>query len=87
MQQLLGASADPHDAPILGLQVLAVMQRRLASLEKQPDVFSLGTETAQAAFTAGIEGQVQLGVPARLNVDSAVNHQHWSASSHEQCCV
>ncbi|MDT4888720.1 hypothetical protein FQZ97_1253230 [compost metagenome] len=87
MQQLFGASANAHDAPVFGLQAFAVVQRRLASLQKQPHVFTLGTETAQAAFAAGVKGQVQLGVPARLSVDSAVNHQHRSASSNEQCCV
>jgi hypothetical protein len=37
------------------------MQRRLATLQKQPDVFTLGTETAQTAFAPRFEGQVQLG--------------------------
>jgi hypothetical protein len=61
------------------------MQRWLTALQKQPDVFTLGTETAQPAFAPGFEGQVQLGGPDGLRVDSAINHQHRKASSNGQC--
>jgi hypothetical protein len=61
------------------------MQRRLATLQKQPDVFALGTETAQTAFAAGFERQVQFRGPNGLRVDSAMNHQHRKASSNGRC--
>jgi hypothetical protein len=61
------------------------MQGWLAALQKQPDVFTFGTETAQTAFAAGLEIQVQFGGPEGLRVDSAMNHQHWKASSKGRC--
>jgi hypothetical protein len=60
------------------------VQRRLTALQKQADVFSLGTETAQAAFAAGFEVQQQLCGPGGLGGDSAVDHQHQEASSYER---
>jgi hypothetical protein len=76
VQQLFGTGTDTHDPPVFGLQALAVIQGRLTSFQKQPDVFTVGTETAQTAFTPGFEGQVQLCGPDGLRVDSVVNHQH-----------
>ncbi len=60
------------------------MQRRLAALQKQADVFAIGTETAQPAFTARFEIQQQFGSPEGLGGDSAVDHQHQKASSYER---
>jgi hypothetical protein len=85
VQQLFGAGADAHDAPVFGLQAFTVIQRWLTALQKQPNVFALGTETAQTAFAPGFEVQVQLGGPDGLRVDSAMNHQHRKASSNGQC--
>jgi hypothetical protein len=85
MHQLLGAGADTDDAPVFGLQALAVIQWRLTALQKQTDVLTFGTETAQTAFAPGLEGQVQLGGPDGLRVDSAMNHQHREVSSNGQC--
>jgi len=60
------------------------VQRWLAALQEQADVFSFGTETAQAAFAASFEVQQQLGGPEGLGGDSAVDHQHQEASSYER---
>jgi hypothetical protein len=67
------------------LQAFAIMQWRLTALQKQPGVFAFGTETAQSAFAAGFERQVQFSGPDGLRVDSAMNHQHRKASSNGQC--
>jgi hypothetical protein len=56
----------------------------LTALQKQSDVFTVSTETAQSAFAPGFEGQVQFSSPDGLRVDSAMNHQHGKASSNEQ---
>ncbi|MCT9872222.1 hypothetical protein N7568_22905, partial [Paenarthrobacter aurescens] len=68
VEQLSGTGADAHDTAVFGLQTFAVIQRWLAALQKQPDVFAFGTETAQTAFAARFEGQVQLGGPDGLRV-------------------
>ena len=82
MQQLFRARADTYDASVLGLQEFAIVQRRLPTLQKQADVFTVGTETAQAALAAGFEVQQQLGGPEGLGGDSAVDHQHRRVSSY-----
>ena len=81
VQQRFRASANAHDASVFGSQAFTIVQRRLAALQKQTDVFTLGTKTAQTAFAAGLEVQVQLGGPLGLRFDSAMNHQHVRASS------
>jgi len=58
VQQLFGAGADAHDASVLGLQKLAIDQRRLAAFKEQADVFAAAAETAQAAFAPCFEVQV-----------------------------
>jgi hypothetical protein len=84
VQQLFRAGAHAYDTSVFGLQAFAIVQWRLAALQKQADVFTLGTETAQAALAAGFEVQVQLGVPeawGRFCGGSPASE----ASSYERC--
>ena len=84
VQQLFRAGAYPYDASVFCLQEFTIVQGRLAPLQKQADVFTVGTETAQAAFAAGFEVEQQLGGPEGLGGDSAVYHQHQRASNCER---
>ncbi|CNJ54218.1 Uncharacterised protein [Mycobacterium tuberculosis] len=52
------------------------MQRWLTALQEKADVFTVSTETAQAAFAACFEIQQQFGGPEGLGGDSAMDHQH-----------
>jgi hypothetical protein len=73
---LFRASTDPHDTTVLGLEEFTVAQRLLAAFQKQADIFTVSTETAQATLAARLEVQVQLGSPFGLGFDSLMNHQH-----------
>ena len=84
VQQLFRAGDHAYHAPVFRLQAFAIVQRRLATLQKQADVFAVGTETAQAAFAAGFEVKQQFSGPEGLGGDSAVDHQHQEASSYER---
>ncbi len=81
VQQLFGAGLDAHDAAVPGLQAFAVLQRRLAALEEQADLFAGRGEAAQAALAAGLEAQLQFGVPVGLGGNALVDHQHGAVSS------
>jgi hypothetical protein len=58
MQQFLGAGAYAHDSPVLGLEKFTVIQRGLAAIKKQADVFATAAEAAQATFASGFEVEV-----------------------------
>jgi hypothetical protein len=76
VQQRLGPGPHAHHAAVLGLQAVAVGQRRLAAFEKQADLLARGGEAAQTALAARLEAQLQFGVGGLLRRDSAVDHQH-----------
>ncbi len=85
MHEFFRTGTDTYDTAVLGLKKLAIAQRRLATLQKQTDVFVFRTEATQTTFTACLEIQMQFGGPFGLGFDSIVNHQHQIASSQLRC--
>jgi hypothetical protein len=90
VQQLLGAGTDANDAAVFGLQAFAVKQRRLATLQKQPDVFTLGTETAQDGFCSALRRSGATRRPRRVEgrfcdeSPASENFQLWTIFRLEQ---
>src|SRR3546814_5748914 len=82
VQQLLGPSTHAHDTAITGEQAFAIVQRRLAAFEKQPDILAAGTEAAQATLAARVVGQFEFGLPLGAGVDALDRKSTRLNSSH-----